>query len=729
MKKLTGITLTILVITLAAGTFIEKMRGADFASQHIYASPLFLVLWGLLALALIIMSAKARLWKRPCMACLHAAILFILLGGLLTMTTGQHGEILLQPDIPCSSFFDDGPKPTFSITLKKFEVLSYPGTQSPMDYSSEVRIVDSRNGKRLEYTISMNKILKYKHYRFYQSDYDDKGNSILSVSYDPWGINATYFGYILLSLGLIGMLLERKGAFRSLLNSLGKKGACVILLVFLGQQTHANPRTLPQESASKMGEINVLYKGRICPLQTLAKEFTTKLYGSSRYKGMSSEQVLCGWVFYPNDWSKEPMIKVKDKETRQILGIDGKYARLDDFHTSDGNSKLAESLNGLPLNDPSLKKVQTANEKLQLISMLCSGQLLKIFPHCDSSLLVTWYAANDQLPLGLSDGEYLFIRKLISYAKELLETKGYESLDELFEEVRAYQSANSGNTLPSSLQHRTERLYNKLSAGKWLPLLSVTIGLVLFACSLYCIGKHRHPSKCISTLTLIWTVSLTLFLATLFTLHWIAGKHIPLSGSYDTMLFMAMSIGCITLVARRRNDLIMPSGAFMMGIVLLVVMMIGANPTVTKLMPVLASPLLGTHVSVIMLAYALFFFVAFNSTVALVFMGLHRQPLQVRQMSALSLVLLFPATVLLSFGIIIGAIWANVSWGNYWSWDPKEIWALITLIVYAVPLHFRLVKAFQKPVILHLYCVIAFLFVLFTYFGVNYFLSGLHAYN
>ena len=89
---------------------------------------------------------------------------------------------------------------------------------------------------------------------------------------------------------------------------------------------------------------------------------------------------------------------------------------------------------------------------------------------------------------------------------------------------------------------------------------------------------------------------------------------------------------------------------------------------------------------------------------------------------------LYPAVFLLAFGIIIGSLWANISWGNYWSWDPKETWALITLLIYAFALHGSNLKVFQRPRFFHAYCIFAFLSVLITYFGVNFFLGGMHAY-
>lgn len=122
------------------------------------------------------------------------------------------------------------------------------------------------------------------------------------------------------------------------------------------------------------------------------------------------------------------------------------------------------------------------------------------------------------------------------------------------------------------------------------------------------------------------------------------------------------------------------------------------------LVPVLRSPLLVVHVGVIMVSYVL-----------LVVSIVRRSLLRL-------------AVFMLAAGIFLGAIWANISWGTYWSWDPKESWALITLLVYSLPLHPRLLPWLQSPLHYRLYSLFALLVLLMTYFGVNFFLTGLHSY-
>lgn len=202
-----------------------------------------------------------------------------------------------------------------------------------------------------------------------------------------------------------------------------------------------------------------------------------------------------------------------------------------------------------------------------------------------------------------------------------------------------------------------------------------------------------------------------------------------MAGSFDSMNLLALSLCIITLIMSRKYEMSLPAGLLMTGVVLLVQMMGGSNPPVTHLMPVLSSPLLSLHVSVIMLAYALLFFIMLNGISAVVVrisQPENRDYLQ--RLQDISTIMLYPAVALLATGIFIGAIWANISWGNYWSWDPKEVWALITLLVYAIPLHKTVWKAFRNPMFFHIYGILAFLSVLITYFGVNFLLGGMHSY-
>ena len=399
LRHITSVLVITLIAVLAAGTVVEKLHGSDFARIHVYGAWWFVALWALVALLIVYMAVKGKMWKQLAVGVLHLSILFILLGALLTMLTGQHGRMKLEPNRPNSHFFiqekgeitkHDLP---FSLTLDRFEIETYEGSNKPKDYVSYLQLSDGQTQK--DVVISMNNILKHKHYRFYQSDYDDKGNSILDVARDPWGIGVTYTGYALLFLSLVALVAR-----------------------------------------------------------------------------------------------------------------------------------------------PSLR----------------------------------------------------------------------------------------GGTTKQSISRQSSRVITI----SWLSVLVVLL-VVLY------IRMLTHP-----------------------------------------------------------------------------------------LLPVLRSPFFSLHISTIVTAYALLLGILVVGVIALI---RPKNLARMERLKSLSMAMLYPAVALLAIGIFIGAIWANVSWGNYWSWDPKEVWALITLLIYAAPLHEKIWKSFQKPLFFHIYGILAFLSVAFTYFGVNLLLGGVHAYN
>ena len=677
-----------LIAAMASGTVLERFHGPEYAIEHVYGSWWFVVLWALTALCIVMMLLRRESWKRPAACALHFSVLLVLLGALLTMLTGEHGEMTLQPGVANNQFSIEKhggkreiPLP-FALTLDHFEIQTYPGTHAPMDFVSYLQITD--HGAVTDAKISMNHILKHRHYRFYQDDYDEQGNSVLAVAHDPWGVGFTYAGYILLFISLLGLFLAPNGQFRRLLQKTSSKAVLLLAFITIGcaipMQAANKPNTLPKESADKMGQMYVMYKGRVCPMQTLAKDFTTKMCGKARYQGLTPEQVFSGWIFYPEEWKMADVIK--DNE-----------------------------------------------EKLQLVNMLHSGQFLKMFPHSDSLQNITWYAQNDSLPSDITDNESLFIRKQTLLCQEYVANGDFDALNELFDKTKIYQEKYALGHVQPEVQYRAERFYNKLTAGRWLAIVNITLGLICFALALYCVGKGRKLFKPVRIAATLWITLLCAYLALLFILRWIAGGHIPMAGRFDSMNLLALSICIITLIMTKRYEMALPAGLLMTGFVLLVQMIFGANPPITHLMPVLLSPLLSLHVTVIMMAYALLFFIMLNGISAiLVRLSQPYNIVYLERLQNISLIMLYPAVALLMGGIVIGAVWANISWGNYWSWDPKEVWALITLLIYAAPLHGFIWKSFRKPMFFHIYCILAFLSVVITYFGVNFLLGGMHSY-
>ena len=235
IRHITSVIVIILIAVLAAGTVVEKLHGSEFALAHVYSAWWFVGLWAVVAGLIIIMAVKCRLWKRLSVCALHMSILLILLGALLTMLTGQHGRMKLEPNQLNSHFFiqekgeiTEEALP-FSLTLDRFEIETYSGSNKPKDYISYLQLTDGETHQ--DVVISMNNILRHKHYRFYQSDYDEKGNSILDVARDPWGIGVTYAGYAVLFVALAAILIERRKTFHAVTWSW--LGVLVVLMVVL----------------------------------------------------------------------------------------------------------------------------------------------------------------------------------------------------------------------------------------------------------------------------------------------------------------------------------------------------------------------------------------------------------------------------------------------------------------------------------------------------------------
>ena len=318
LKRLAFGLLGAVMAVLVTATVLEKIYGTDFAAAHIYGAGWFAALWGALTLAALACLFRRKLWRRPAVLLLHLSFAVILAGASVTWLFGRQGTLHLRTGDPGATAFAgrDGSEQIlpFRARLDDFRIEYYAGTRAPMDFVSLLTL--TADDGSLHGEVGMNRILVFRNYRFYQSAYDEDGRgTTLSVSYDPWGIGITYAGYGLLLVSMLAFLCDRRGGFRRLLRSpaLRKAALCLVLCTAAVQGARAAdtlPQTLPREVAAELGDLYVYYNDRICPLQTLAKDFTVKLCGKSRYRGLTPEQVLSGWLFYYDDWKREPMIRI-----------------------------------------------------------------------------------------------------------------------------------------------------------------------------------------------------------------------------------------------------------------------------------------------------------------------------------------------------------------------------------------------------------------------------------
>ncbi len=372
-----------------------------------------------------------------------------------------------------------------------------------------------------------------------------------------------------------------------------------------------------------------------------------------------------------------------------------------------------------------IRALGEADERYQIANMVAAGTMIKLFPLNHKGSL-EWYSHGSlDIPHDIDDGKWLFMRSGMDYLYEKVASQDWNGASQFIAKLKKYQVKECGNSLPSTTRFKSEKLYNSINWDRPLAMALATLGILLFAITCRCIASTRQlPRWANLTTTAVLALAL-IYLTIALALRWIISGHVPMSNGFETMQFMSWATILISLLLARRSMLVLPFGILTAGLALMVASFGESNPQITQLMPVLASPLLSIHVAVIMIAYSLLAFLMLGGVMALI---LRRDHAVGQRLHIIGQIILYPAVFLLTIGVFIGAIWANVSWGSYWSWDPKEVWALITLIIYALPLHGQSLPMFRKPQFFHGYCVIAFLSVLITYFGVNFILGGLHSY-
>lgn len=752
VKKIIFILYILVLVCMAAATIVEKSQGTDYAHAHYYGAWWFILIWAVLA-ALGAFYIIKRKVKCASTLALHLSFIIILAGALLTHISAKRGMIHLRIGQPTDTYMAQDEEPgmkeeklPFSLCLQKFEAKMHDGTNAVADYSSKFTVIDGDD--KSEGKVSMNNIYSHRSYRLYQSSYDEDGKgSVLAINADPYGIPVTYTGYALLFISLVWMLFDPKGGYRKLLKSpLLKKGALITALILsMGniQTLHAESATgnlqnavLPKETAEKFGELHILYNDRICPVQTFALDFCKKIYGARSYQGLTAEQVLSGWVFYGNTWANEPFIKIKSGEMKTAMNLPD-YASLNTFFNREMGGYtigqyVQEYYNGQQ--DKFHQQAADIDGKIQIIMELREGISLKVLPYTFTKNVkatkdhpfikagtTTWFSPVDKLPQAVEHQHALYIRNVFSLLNGDVKAGNTSRVNEFFVKMKKYQEVSSGNSLPTATQYKAERINNAFPFATILFMANLTLGFIALFYTIYRMTKKKEIKVLNIALPILLGVS---FLALTFglALRWIISGNVPMSNGYESMLTVAWFVMLISILMQLRIRIVMVFGFLISGFFLLVSHINQMDPAIGQMMPVLNSPLLSIHVSIIMMSYALLS-LTFICGIMGICLRSHGEELQ-----ALSRIFLYPALTTMGFGIFIGAIWANVSWGNYWSWDSKETWALITFMIYAVVVHTQSLPVFRKPLVYHIYITLAFLSIAMTYFGVNYFLTGMHSY-
>ncbi|MDN3667031.1 cytochrome c biogenesis protein CcsA [Algibacter miyuki] len=668
----------------------------------------------------------------------------------------------------------------FSIKLNDFEAERYPGTERGYSaYSSEVTVLDEQEGD-FDYKIFMNNILDHRGYRFFQSGFDpDEQGTILSVNHDYWGTLITYIGYFMLYFGLMAILFSKHSRFGDLKKQLEKvkakkaKGLAVLLLCFglngFAQEHHEGDghdhstkptktqidsilaaNITPKAHAAEFGNLVIQdLSGRMMPVNTYASEMLRKLSKYDTYEDFDANQVFLSIQESPQLWYNVPIIYLKAKKAdsiRHMIGVDADetYATLADFFTERGEYILAPYLDEAykaQVPNGFQKEFKEADQRVNLLFNTVEGRSLKIFPIPDDENH-KWISNFDykQDPTVIKDSLYNnFVKSgFLAYLYTLNAAKKSGDFDQASKLLRAFKDTQhkyGGSVMLSDQKIKTEVLYNKYDIFKRLFSWYMYAGTLMFVLLIFQIFNAKNK-KLNTAITVFKFIIIGLFLLHTggLIVRWYLSGHAPWSDAYESMIYVAWATMLFGLLFGRKSDLTMASTAFVTAMILMIAHWNWMDPAIANLQPVLNSYWLMIHVAVIVASYGPFALGMILGIVSLFLMiftnkeNKQKMLLNIKELTIINEMALTVGLVMLTIGNFLGGMWANESWGRYWGWDPKETWALISIMIYAFVVHMRLVPGLRSRWLFNLCSIIAFASILMTYFGVNFYLAGLHSY-
>lgn len=661
----------------------------------------------------------------------------------------------------------------FSVKLNDFQLEKYPGSESAASYASEVTVIDKK--ETFDYRIFMNHILDYKGYKFFQASYKNAGEAIeqthLSVNHDFWGTFITYLGYSLLYIGLISALFAKNTRFDSLKKSLRKiraKKSVLSIVAFLTitagfsqKSNHQNHQKKPitEQQIDSMLSANLVKEdhadsfsrliiqdagGRMKPAHTFASELLRKVAQTNTFKGMTPSQVLLSITENPRFWFEVPVIYLEEGNTkiRKILGVskDATHARFMDFYDDKGNSKI-----GKLVVEAQKKKIQDKFEKdiikierrIWLFSQALAGGILRIYP-IPKDVNNKWVSQPETLNASFKGTDSVFVRQSLPVYLQLLqeskESGDYSQANKVLDGIKKFQRKHGSDVTPAKDKIDLEIAYNKLSI---FVKLSKYYGYVSLFLMLFVILQIFFDKKAFVYIikTLIAIVLCLFIFHTLGLLaRWYISGNAPWSNAYESIIYVAWATMLFGLFLGRKSSLTIGATAFLVSVILMFAHQNWLDPEIANLQPVLNSWWLLVHVSIIVASYGPFslgMILGIVSLLLIIFTNKNNKKKissNLREITIINEMSLTVGLVMLTVGNFLGGMWANESWGRYWGWDPKETWALISIMIYAFVLHLRLIPGLKSKYTFNLWSVIAYASIMMTYFGVNFYLSGLHSY-
>ena len=640
----------------------------------------------------------------------------------------------------------------FKIKLYDFVMERYPGTNSAASYASQVQLIDNGKGVARDFRIYMNHILNYGGFRFFQSSFDrDEKGTYLSVNHDFWGTWISYLGYFLLTLGMLMVFVSKRSRFYQITQAIKKMRTSVFVLCFAmsfinsgnaQKVIQSDVSSVGKEHAAKFSEIIVQdHKGRMKPMHTLTREVLRKVSRSESFNNLNADQVVLSMYVDKQTWRGIPLIKLgKHEKLKNILGVSGDYASYIDFFSKDGQYKLRDEVRrayGLQPIDRGVleKEIMKVDERLNITSMIFSGSLFRVIPvpHHENNKWVSSRHEHGEEQVDMSVANKFFP----SYSQSVtdgISTGDYSLADQILVELSEYQRLHGNDVLPGELQARLEIVLNKLNVFGRLSLYYLLLGTLFLALLFYSVFR---PNVDLAKVTFYITGLMVLCFAfhTLgLGLRWYVSERAPWSNGYESMIYIAWTTCLAGIIFTRKSIGGLSATMILAGTILLVAKLSYLDPEITPLVPVLRSYWLTIHVSLIAGSYGFLMLGAIIGLINLIlFMFLRESNKKnikriATEMSYISEITLIGGLVMISVGTYLGGVWANESWGRYWGWDAKETWALVTILIYAFILHMRLIPKLNNLYNYNLAKLFGWASVIMTYFGVNYYLSGLHSY-
>ena len=645
----------------------------------------------------------------------------------------------------------------FSLYLKNFQLQRYPGSNSPSSYASEVVLLDPDKGIKLPYNIHMNHVLNYRGFRFFQSSYDrDEKGTILSVNHDAPGTILTYIGYFFMTLGMLLSIFNKNSRFMKLAHSIDlsgapKKIASVIgfILIIGGLSSLsavAKGNVLPEKVVTKAqaGAFrDVLVQdqgGRIKPFETLASEIVRKVAYKSSVAGYSPEQVVLSMIFYPREWQKVPMIRVSNKQVRKMVGVQGSFAAFTDFFDNAHNNayKLSMAVQRAYRKDPVTRSkvdqdIIKTDERLNICYLVYTGKMLRLFPVAGDPENRWYNPVEATRHTTGEDSVYISqtVNLLFTYIRE---GNNKEKFIRLVDGIKKYQRTKAAGLIPSPAKIRMEIFYNKAGIFEKLSMVYGFMGFVLLVLLFFYILLPNLKIRPVIRVSEILIATGFVFHTLGLILRWYISGHAPWSNGYESMIYIAWVTVLAGVVFARKSPFALAAGGILAALTLFVAHLSWMSPEITNLVPVLKSYWLSIHVSVITASYG---FLGMGMVLGLfnLFLLIFRTDKNkehidntITTLTRINEMTLILGVYFIFIGTFLGGVWANESWGRYWGWDPKETWALVTGLVYVFIIHMRLIPGLRGEFAFNLASVLGFFSVIMTYFGVNYYLSGLHSY-